>query len=261
MYKFPALLLTAAILATTASSPVLAEEWHDHGDIHHFHEHDYDHWRGGHWIRGLHGNRDGWWWVVDGLWYYYPAPIYPYPDPYTPPAVVVTTPAPVVTQVAPSAVYYCANPPGYYPYVPQCYVPWQKMASAPPAVVVVNQHDVDARQLSTYAQEFAHINLADPHARVALKSLARHVENFRHALTHRNYNAMDILRNTEDLSHRIAEQRAALAPHVAPPVAAPGNVVIMPPVAAPVTTVPPPPPTSAPPPPPPVAPPGSSPPQ
>jgi hypothetical protein len=27
--------------------------------------------------------------------------------------------------------WYCANPPGYYPYVPQCAVPWQQVPAPP----------------------------------------------------------------------------------------------------------------------------------
>jgi hypothetical protein len=27
--------------------------------------------------------------------------------------------------------WYCANPPGYYPYVPQCAVPWQQTPAPP----------------------------------------------------------------------------------------------------------------------------------
>ena len=107
MRKFLSLILTSAFLASGSVCPALADDWREHGDIHHFHEHDYDHWRGGSWFNGLHGGRHGWWWIVDGAWYFYPAPVYPYPDPYTPP-VVVTTPAPVSpVGVPPSYVYYC----------------------------------------------------------------------------------------------------------------------------------------------------------
>ncbi|HUZ71675.1 MAG TPA: hypothetical protein VMU87_01710 [Stellaceae bacterium] len=71
------------------------------------------------------GGRLGWWWVVGPTWYFYPAPIYPYPypDPYVPP--VVTAP-PAATW------YYCSNPAGYYPYVPQCPVPWQPVQAPAP---------------------------------------------------------------------------------------------------------------------------------
>jgi hypothetical protein len=90
---------------------------HWHGDLKSFHDHDFDRWRGGGWIHGRHDGRQGWWWVVGPQWYFYPAPVYPYPDPYVPP--VMTAP------VAAPSWYYCANPPGYYPYVARCAVPWQ----------------------------------------------------------------------------------------------------------------------------------------
>jgi hypothetical protein len=105
------------------------DRWH--GDIRNFHEHDYDHWRGGHWYHGGHGGRRGWWWVVGPDWYFYPAPVYPYPDPFQPPVVVVPPPPSVA---APAYWYYCPNPAGYYPYVPQCRAHWQRVApqAAPP---------------------------------------------------------------------------------------------------------------------------------
>jgi hypothetical protein len=101
------------------------EHWH--GDIHHFHEHDYGLWRGGRWHHGMHDGRSGWWWIVGGTWYFYPAPIYPYPDPYLPPGAV----APL--SGAQQYWYYCTNPAGYYPYVPQCATTWQAVPANPPA--------------------------------------------------------------------------------------------------------------------------------
>jgi hypothetical protein len=119
-------LAAAAALITGLVSPAVAQEWrhdggwhddrgwHDH-DIHRFGEHDFDWWRGGHWINARHGGRFGWWWVVGPQWYFYPQPIYPYPDPYAPPTVAAV----------PQTYYYCDNPPGYYPYVPACPTPWR----------------------------------------------------------------------------------------------------------------------------------------
>jgi hypothetical protein len=89
--------------------------WRDH-DIHRFHEHGFDRWRGGHWERRWIGERFGWWWVIGPSWYYaYPTPIYPYPDPYLPPGYAPPSPT----------YYYCDDPPGYYPYVPTCRTPWR----------------------------------------------------------------------------------------------------------------------------------------
>jgi len=41
-----------------------------------------------------------------------------------PPLWVVPAPYVEVTPVPPSVWYYCTNPPGYYPTVPSCTVPW-----------------------------------------------------------------------------------------------------------------------------------------
>jgi len=102
--------------------------WRD--DIHRFHEHDLGVWRQGRWFHGDHGGRLGWWWIVGGIWYFYPVPIYPYPDPYVPPLAA----APV-----PQYYYWCSLPPGYYPQVPVCRVPWQAVPAmapvAPPLAV------------------------------------------------------------------------------------------------------------------------------
>jgi len=110
-------------------------EWHEQerherwrGDIHRFHEHDFALWRGGRWHHGRHDGRRGWWWIVGGNWYFYPAPVYPYPDPYLPPGAV----APLVSGTQ-QYWYYCSNPAGYYPYVPQCAAPWQAVPAAAPA--------------------------------------------------------------------------------------------------------------------------------
>lgn len=78
--------------------------------------------------------------VFDPFWFgpgYYPNPYY-YPPYYYPPAVVAVpaTPPTYIEQEevpAPSAYwYYCANPPGYYPYVKHCPGGWQPVAPQPP---------------------------------------------------------------------------------------------------------------------------------
>ena len=141
------LALLAGALAIFAAGPASADDWRGHdgwrgdggrhddwrrddwrgrggwrGDIHRFHDRDFARWRGGRWHHGRHGGQVGWWWVVGGVWYFYPAPVYPYPDPYQPPVVVA--PAPPAAQ-PPAVYYYCDNPAGYYPYVPQCLTPWR----------------------------------------------------------------------------------------------------------------------------------------
>ena len=104
-------------------------EWR--GEIGRFHEHDLAMWRAGRWRHGRHDGRVGWWWIVGGVWYFYPSRMESYPDPYQPPTAVVAAPS-----TATQYWYYCANPAGYYPYVPQCAVAWQAVpANAQPAAV------------------------------------------------------------------------------------------------------------------------------
>lgn len=90
---------------------------HWYGDIHRFQKHDLNYWRAGHWWRGRHTDRLGWYWVVGDTYYYYPAPHYPYPDPYIP--------ASTVPDRSGRNWYYCASPQGYYPYVPVCRTGWE----------------------------------------------------------------------------------------------------------------------------------------
>ncbi len=111
-----------------------APGWHRggpgwHGNIRYFHEHDFAVWRGGHWTHGWHAGHFGWWWVIPGGWYFYPAPIYPYPDPYVPPVVAVDPAQPQA-----QTWYYCDNPSGYYPYVPECSSGWKAVPATPPTV-------------------------------------------------------------------------------------------------------------------------------
>jgi hypothetical protein len=149
--------LIVLILATAIQTSTFAEEhfrgerdhgfrggWH--GDMNHFHQYDIEIWRGGHWYHGFHDGRNAWWWFAGGIWYAYSAPVYPYPDPFIPPVVMVQTPQPPVyveqtpsaqvVQQAPAPTgtqfwYYCTNPKGYYPYVPNCSVDWQKVPATP----------------------------------------------------------------------------------------------------------------------------------
>ena len=226
MKKLGALLLASAILSTTAFQSASADGWHGHGDIHHFHDYDYGYWRGGFWSQGFHDGRMGWWWVVGPSWYYYPAPVYPYPDPYIPPGVVVEHAPSAVVSAAPSYVYFCREPAGYYPYVAQCFRPWQRVlttsspstvvvqttqqptTSAPPALPVNedSMRTADDRQLNAFAVELQDIDAKDKHARAHLKDLEKRVEAYRQTLYNRQYNAMDILRDAENLQKRIHQQ-------------------------------------------------------
>jgi hypothetical protein len=239
MRKLSPLLLTAALLAAVAVQPVRADDWHGHGG---YHDHYFDHWHNGNWFHGFHEGRDGWWWIVDGGWFFYPAPVYPYPDPYTPPTVVVET-APAGTVVE-HAYYYCANPPGYYPSVPQCYSPWQKVLStattAAPAVVVPapqpvpapaapvstsSQHAADEKKLHALETELRHIDLTGQQAGVKLQALDKNVEDFRQSLYSRSYNVLTLSKDAEKLQQHIADEQGKLLslgvtggpPNLAPP--------------------------------------------
>jgi len=198
--------------------------WHDH-DIHRFHEYDVERWHHGYWLQRFHDGRNGWWWVVDGQWYFYPAPVYPYPDPYTPP-MIVAQPA------AGPQYWYCANPPGYYPYVPQCAVQWQSVPAgaaqqpvvAPPPAPMpapapapqsssqfpMNQRDVDDRQLNSFAVELSGITADEPGVIKHIRDLQKRVETFRQSLFQRSYNAMDILKDAENLQKRISKRKTEL---------------------------------------------------
>lgn len=72
-------------------------------------------WRHGSWRHTRHNGKWGWWWYVGGVWFFYDAPIYPFPTfigyyydeyPYD------------------YYWYWCDDPPGYYPYVRECYYDW-----------------------------------------------------------------------------------------------------------------------------------------
>jgi len=243
MRKFPMLVLGALAVLSLAqpalaregghrnrphSSPAKAHARHAsaapsswQGDIHRFHDRDLPRWRSGRWSHGVHEGRSGWWWVVGSTWYFYLNPVYPYPDPYTPSGYAVVTETPVY--------YYCPNPSGYYPYVSYCHGGWQKLVTQAATPVVVaspastttvvvsppappqGTRDADYRKLNAFADEFYHINYRKPTASAKLKDLGKRVEDFRHVLYERDYNAMEVLRDAEDLKERIAHQRRSLA--------------------------------------------------
>jgi len=56
----------------------------------------------------------------------------PYWEPYAAPPVVVAPPPQVYIQPAAPIWYYCDNPQGYYPYVPQCSNGWRPVTPTPP---------------------------------------------------------------------------------------------------------------------------------
>lgn len=239
-------LLIAACFTTMSFAPAFADDhgWHHehddrgwHGDIHAFHEHDYDTWRGGRWFHGDHEGRFGWWWTVGDGWYSYPSPVYPYPDPYTPPVVILRS-APAPLGIPPTYVYSCPNPAGYYPYVVRCFGAWERVyATAAPVVVtpppVIVQEpapvpampmgsadsprDADDRELNRLAVEFQTVDVHGAHARFKLRELEKKVEAFRQTLYTRSYDVIDIIRDADGLEHRIAARREGLpSSHGAP---------------------------------------------
>ncbi len=127
------LLVLTSIVTPTASAQHHPHggtgQWH--GDMGRFHEHDWQVWHGGHWTRGNHDGRLGWWWVVGPSWYFYTAPVYPYPSPWEP-AEIIGTPMTVTPPMPPAQFwYYCDASKNYYPYVSQCPGGWKPMTAAP----------------------------------------------------------------------------------------------------------------------------------
>lgn len=86
------------------------------------------HWATGEWRHVMHNGVFGWWWFLDDDWYFYNEPVYPYPTYIAPLLSVQETP-----DTPPPAPYwyYCANPQGYYPYVPACPIGWQTVPAVP----------------------------------------------------------------------------------------------------------------------------------
>ena len=117
-----------------------------HGGEYHGHESygrhwDREDWHHGGWHNDWHDGHFGWWWVIGDFWYPYARPVYPYPTQYYPSTVVVEQapalpPSPPVVQAQPQASvwYYCDNPSGYYPYVPECRNGWRTIPAAPPGM-------------------------------------------------------------------------------------------------------------------------------
>lgn len=101
-----------------------------HGDARGYYGRVPGNWHQGHWYHGPHNGRSGWWWIVGPSWYFYLSPVYPYPDPWLPPSLYGVAPPP--PGVPGRYWYYCADPPGYYPYVPQCNFGWRAVLAWPP---------------------------------------------------------------------------------------------------------------------------------
>ena len=98
-----------------------------HHDFSHFSPTEHAAWVGGRWNHGWHNGHFGWWWFAGGAWFFYDEPIYPYPG-------YVSDEYYVEDDYGPGGPtwWYCQNPPGYYPYVQNCMVPWQPVPASPP---------------------------------------------------------------------------------------------------------------------------------
>src|SRR5437899_5171823 len=126
------LAVVLASLALPAAADKYKKWYYRDKNIRVFRQYDYNAWRHGYWYHGWRNGRYAWWWYGGGTWYPYAKPIYPYPNPYIPPSIIVQQPPPVQSVPPPSqAWYYCPNPQGYYPYVPQCAYPWQAVPATP----------------------------------------------------------------------------------------------------------------------------------
>ena len=107
MKRIMAVVLTAALVSLLVSSPAGAGGFPRH-DFQHFH----------------HFHHPGAFFFGFGVGALLTAPLW-YPPAYAYPGYPVYYPAPpVVTPPPPVYWYYCQNPPGYYPYVPQCPGGW-----------------------------------------------------------------------------------------------------------------------------------------
>ncbi len=94
-------------------------------------------WRGG-WgpYRGYGGWYGGVWldpWAVDYWPGYYGGDPEVIVAPVQTPTYVEPAPVTNVPQSGGSDWFYCGNPAGYYPYVRNCSVSWQRVPSTPPA--------------------------------------------------------------------------------------------------------------------------------
>ena len=163
------LLLTISLLAIVLNNFALAEgdggdgggdsggdyggdDGYNNGEDHHHHEHN-------HFISGIGGYYDPWFWGSygyhnPGFWGNYYGPgfyspyryrAYGYADPffrpyYTyPPVVTVPSRPPVYIQKPESKFaqpktnywYYCQNPQGYYPHIKECPGGWTQVAPQP----------------------------------------------------------------------------------------------------------------------------------
>jgi hypothetical protein len=96
-------------------------------DVHHFTPAEHAVWSRGHWHHGWHHHRFGWWWFAGGFWYWYMTPDCPYPGFVSNDAEESSDQsASDDTDSSENSAMgcHCSSPPGYYPDVVDCAVPW-----------------------------------------------------------------------------------------------------------------------------------------
>ena len=79
----------------------------------------------------------------------------------------------------------------------------------PAPTPMISQHERDTEQLNSFDLALHQVNMTDPGAHAQLEELEAQVKNFRQELFTRDYNAMELLKHTEDLQAAIAAQKAA----------------------------------------------------
>jgi hypothetical protein len=112
--------LAVALLLAGSVVPSYADGGNGHGGG----------WHGGGWHGGWHGGWRAPVVFVGPRFFVGPSLYYPGPYAYAAP-VVVAAPAPPVYTQSPQYWYYCPNPAGYYPSVPQCPTQWMQVAPQP----------------------------------------------------------------------------------------------------------------------------------
>ena len=110
-------MLIVVLFLVVGTAPVVLA-FGGHGGGHGGRHHGGGHHGGGH-HRGWHH-----WGYGSGIYFDVP-PLWIAPEPYD----VAPAPSIGVTPEPPALWYYCTDPPGYYPTVPTCNVPWTPVYS------------------------------------------------------------------------------------------------------------------------------------
>ena len=71
----------------------------------------------------------------------------------------------------------------------------------------VSQHEFDERELRALTREVEDIDMRSRHASQSLRSVEKQLQAFRKSLYRRDYNAMELLQETEELQSQIQDKR------------------------------------------------------